>query len=319
MSLPPPDAQRFKPPQRTEIIEWEWGFLTPRYWGAWLQIGALAALARLPLSWQYRLGRGLGRIFRRLGGSRRHIAARNLALCFPELDDAAREQLLRATFESIGVSLLETATAWFGRPESLVDRIEIHGLELLEAAQADGRGVLLAGAHFVNLDLAGALLSFVADIDVMYRSHDNRLLEYFIQRGRGARYGAVVSRKDTRGAIRRLRAGRTLWYAPDQDYGPHHSVFAPFFGTPAATLTATSRFARLGAARVMFISHFRGATPGSCELRIRDVPDIPSGNDFADACILNRIIEAEIRRHPEQYLWLHRRFKSRPAGAPDVY
>lgn len=320
MALPTPDSQRFKPPKRTERVDWTWGFLKPRHWGTWLQIGLLALIAQLPSRWQHRLGRVLGRLFLRVGGTRRHIAERNLELCFPELSEAERAALLRQTFESVGISLTETATAWFGHPERLRDRLDVQGLELLEAALADGRGVLLAGAHFTNLDLAGAMLSIVADIDVMYRIHDDRLMEYFIQRGRGSRYGAVVSRKDTRGAIRRLRAGRALWYAPDQDYGPHHSVFAPFFGVPAATLTATSRFARLGNASVLFISHFRGEVPGSCILRFQPVPGIPGDDDYQDACTLNRIIETEIRRHPDQYLWLHRRFKSRPPGAAaDVY
>jgi KDO2-lipid IV(A) lauroyltransferase len=316
---PPPQLPGIRPAERTRIIAWTWWFLAPRYWGTWVQIGLMSALARLPVGVQERLGRLIGRLFLRLGRSRRHIASTNLRLCFPALDDRGHRALLRRTFESMGISLLETATAWFGRPEARLPNLEVVGMEALDAARADGTGVVLLGGHFATLDLAGALLGEVTDLDVMYRPDGNDLMEYFMQRGRARRYGAVIARKDTRAAVRRLRAGHVLWYAADQDYGPHHSVFAPFFGMPAATVTGASRFAKLGRARAAFISHFRGPEPGHYQLRIQALPDFPSGDDEADARRMNAIIEQEIRRDPAQYLWLHRRFKTRPPGEPGVY
>lgn len=314
-----PALPGIRPAERTRIIRWTPRFLSPRFWPTWFQIGLLSLLARLPVGAQTRLGRLLGRLFMLLGGTRRHITETNLRLCFPELDARARRTLMVRTFESLGIGILETATAWFGRPERHLRNLRVEGLEALEAARSGGRGVVLAGAHFATLDLAGALCAERIPLDVMYRPVANELMEYFMQRGRAQRYGAVIARKDTRGAVRRLREGHVLWYAADQDFGPHHSVFAPFFGVPAATVTAGSRFARLGRARVVFVSHFREAEPGHYRLRFQALPGLPSPDEVADATRMNAVIEREIRRDPAQYMWLHRRFKTRPPGEEGVY
>jgi KDO2-lipid IV(A) lauroyltransferase len=292
----------------------------PRYWPTWIGVGAMWLVARLPLRMQFPLGRLIGTLGYRFASARRHIARTNVALCFPELDVAARDALVRRIFTSTGIGAVETAIAWFGGLERYAARTSIEGLDLLTAAQRRGRGVLLVGAHFATLDLAGALLSRVADLDVIYRYNKNPVIEHVMRRGRERRFRGVIERSDPRGVLTRLKEGHTVWYAADQDYGRKVSVFAPFFGVPAATITATARFARFNASPVMFISHFRDPDARTWSLHLREIDDgYPTGDDVEDARRINAVIEAEIRRHPDQYLWLHRRFKTRPPGEPRPY
>ncbi len=274
---------------------------------------------RLPVRWQAAAGRSLGWLAWRLGGRRRRIAEVNIDLCFPELSGRERAGLVRRTFLASGIGVMETIHAWLGRVDTVSDRLQCHGLEILLEARAEGRGVVLAGAHFVTLDLTGALLAARAPFDVVYRGHRNPVIEWVMVRGRKRHYGAVIERQDLRRAARRLREGRVLWYAADQDYGRRHSVFAPLFGQPAATVVATARLARMSGAPVVFYSHFRDEDTRTWSVRFERVRNFPSGDDEADAASLNAILESEIRRHPEQYLWVHRRFKTRPDGLASPY
>lgn len=277
-------------------------------------------LARLPLPLLRGLGYRVGEVALRLARSRRRIAERNLELCFPEQDAAARRKLLRAHFRASGVSTLETAVAWFRDPRTLTGRLDLIGLEHLRAAEADPRGLILAGCHFVTLEICGALLSTVADLDVMYRPNRNPVFDRIQRSGRARRYGAVIDRADVRTAVRRLRAGRSIWYAADQDYGPKHSVFVPFFGIPTATLTATARLARLTAAQVLLVDHWRDDARMRWTIRFsRPFEGFPSGDAADDAARLSMATEDAVREHPAQYLWLHRRFKTRPPGHAGLY
>jgi KDO2-lipid IV(A) lauroyltransferase len=294
--------------------------LAPRHWPLWLLVCTTWLAVRTPLRVQFALGRGVGALLHAFARERRHIAETNVRLCFPDLDAAGRAVLVRRTFASVGLGVLDTARAWFRDPARYRDRVDVDGIEHLEAAAQSGRGVLLVGAHFTTLDFAGALLSLFADIDVVYRRNRNPVVEWLMRRGRERLYGAVVERKDTRTLLRRLDAGRTLWYAADQDYGRKVSVFAPFFGVDAATISVTSRLARRQGAAVLFFSHFRDERAGRFSLRLSPPLDgYPSGDDVADATRLNAVIEREIRRDPAQYLWLHRRFKTRPPGVVRPY
>ena len=276
---------------------------------ALLALGWLAC--RLPLRWQFALGAATGRLAWRIGGRRRRIAEANVAICFPELDAAARAALVRRTFAGIGIALLEAAWAWTRPLDALVARCRIEGLDELLEAQAEGRGVLLAGAHFLTMEIAGALLAKQAGFAVVYRRNRNPVVERAMVRGRQRHYAAVIERSRILSASRRLQRGETLWYAADHDYGRRHSVFAPFFGHPAATVVA-ARLARLNGSAVVLFSHFRDERRQTWTLRLQRLRAYPSGEDEADAARLNRAIEAEVRRSPEQYLWLHRRFKTQP-------
>ena len=291
-----------------------------RYWPTWIGVGAMWLVAHLPLRMQFAIGRLIGALGYRFARARRHIAQTNIALCFPELDLAARNELVRRIFASSGISAVETAIAWFGNVERYRQRTSIEGLELLTAAQRRGHGVLLVGAHFATLDLAGALLSRATDLDVIYRYNKDPVIERVMRRGRERSYAGVVERSDPRGVLTRLKDGHTVWYAADQDYGRKVSVFAPFFDVPAATITATARFARFNSSPVIFFSHFRDADARTWSLHLREIDTpYPTGDDALDARCVNAIIEREIRRHPDQYLWLHRRFKTRPPGEARPY
>jgi len=269
---------------------------------------------------QFAVGRVLGTLLRVFARRRRHITETNVRLCFPDLDDTRRTALVRNVFRSVGIGAVETSIAWFRDPARYRDRVSVEGLEHLQAAARRGNGVLLVGAHFTTLDFAGALLSLVADIDVVYRRNRNPVVEWLMRRGRERIYGAVIERSDMRTLLRRLDAGRVVWYAADQDYGRKVSVFAPFFGVTAATISVTSRLARRNGAPVLFFSHFRDELTQRWSIRVSAaLDDYPSDDDVADATRLNAIIEREIRRDPAQYLWLHRRFKTRPPGEARPY
>jgi len=262
----------------------------------------------------------MGRLSYRLAGRRRHICEVNIALCFPEMTADERQQLVRQTFESNGMGIMEIGLSWYRHPSEFMDRVEVYGLENLENAHAQGRGVLLVSAHFCTLELVGGLVTQLFPVDITYRAHKNPLFDTLMLRGRQRHYDAVIERKQVRRALRRLGDGHVLWYAADQDYGPRHSVFAPFFNRPAATITATSKFARYNHSPVMFFAHYRKPDHQGYELHFSPpIEGYPSGDDEQDAACINRHIEAAIRRHPEQYIWLHRRFKTRPEGAPDPY
>lgn len=301
----------------------------PMLWPGWLALGIASLLARLPTRVLTRLGAQLGRWFEKLAPSRRHIAATNLKACFPDLSANERLSLQAQVFESMGISLMETLWSWLGDkyndPDHLA-RCDIKGLEVLEAAYQQGKGVVLVGAHMMALDAIGPALSAamkatpMGQIDVIYRYNKNPLIERIMVRGRGRLFPRVIEREDARGILQSLKDGRVLWYAADQDYGAKHSVFAHFFGVPAATITGTARLARFRNSPVVLMSQYRNRVTHRWSVHFEPGPHhFPTGDEVADASAINTLIEAAIRRAPEQYLWLHRRFKTRPDGAPKLY
>lgn len=297
-------------------------FLHPRFWLLWLGLGLLWLLVQLPYVCLLWLGRGLGALMFHLAGSRRRIARRNLELCFPELSEARREQLLRENFASTGIAFFEMAMSWWWPRQRLARLARIEGLEHLQRAQAEGRGVILMAFHFTTLEIGAALLGQRQTIDGMYREHSNPVFDYVQRRGR-ERHNAdatAIEREDIRAMLRVLRAGRAIWYAPDQDYGRKQSLFAPLFGIPAATVTATTKFARLGKARVVPFSQSRLANGSGYRLVIHPpLEDFPGESEEADCRRINQLVEQAIRQQPEQYLWAHRRFKTRPDDEPSLY
>lgn len=303
-------SKRRRPPAR----------YSPRVLGAWLLIACAWLLVRLPLPWLVGIGQALGRLAFLASRSRRHVTRVNIGLCFPELDAAQQTQLTRAVFRHAGVALVESLIAWLNPRKPVAGRWTVNGIEHLRAAAAQGRGVLLVGAHFSAMDFVSQTLAGVAEIDVIYRANRNPAWEWLQVHGRRHYFEGVIERDDVRGMLRRLKAGRIVWYAADQDYGRRHSVFAPFFGIPAASITATARLARFNHSPVLFMRQHRNLARRTWELDFGPVLEgYPSGDDQADAARINALIEAAIRRDPAQYLWLHRRFKTRPLGEPRLY
>lgn len=296
--------------------------LAPRHWLAWLGLGLIWLLARVPYRPLMAIGRGLGWLAARLLGSRRHIAERNLALCFPQLSAETRAAMLEECLHDSGVMLTEFALAWMGSKRAIARvPVTIEGLEHLEAARAEGRGVLLTGAHFSHLELAGRLLVEHGGVELagMYRMHGDAAFEWAIRRAR-QRYAATMFRKEElRGCVRYIRDGGNIWYAPDQDMRGKDSVFVPFFGVAASTITATHHLARLSKARVIPFFH-RRLEGGGYALRLQaPLADFPSDDAQEDTAQVNAAIERMVREAPTQYLWIHQRFKTRPAGEPRVY
>lgn len=295
-------------------------FHAPRYWPVWLGLGAMRLICALPYRVQRPLGLGLGRVLGAFARGRRHIAATNLALCFPELDAGAREHLLRDHLAAVGMGMVETALCWWAPDADLRRLVDIDGLEHYDAALAEGRGVILLTGHFTTLELGAGLFALHRPFHAMYRPHANGLYEAVMRWARERRSKmATITRDDLRGMLRALRQGRAVWYAPDQDYGAQGTVFAPFFGVPARTITATARLAKMSGARVVPYYPVRKPGGGYHITVLPALEHFPGGDDLADATRINALVESWVRAAPEQYLWVHRRFKGRPPGAPSVY
>ena len=274
----------------------------------------------VPLRIQWDFGRGLGKIAYHLAKRRRHIVRTNLQLCFPLLTPTEIENLVLRNFSSTGIGIVETVQAWFSNPTSSKEITDIEGLNFLTDAVKKGKGVLLVGAHLATLDLCGAILSTYQPFDVMYRKNKNKLLEAIMTRGRMRNFNAAIERKDVKQVIKRLRQGAVVWYGPDQDYGQKHSVFAPFFGVPAASITATARIIRITKAEVVVFAHFRNEQTGRYSIKLSQLPRaFPAINDIESCIIINRAIEDTINFDLTQYWWVHRRFKTRPFGESQIY
>lgn len=289
--------------------------LLPKYWLLWVAIGLMKVLTFLPFRVQMSIGTGIGLLLHKLAASRRNIVEVNIRLCFPEKSPAEQAELVRQTFIDNGRGLMETMIAWFRRPDYLLQKTHFHGFEQLEQAQSEGRGVMLLGAHYSMLDLAGALVSNRVHVNVSYRPQDNAVMNYIMERGRDRLYDECFTRKDIRSFIRTLKSGKILWYAQDQDFGRKNSVFVDFFGVPAATITATSRIAKAGNALVMPITYFRRPDLSGYDITVHAPLPVPGTDDVSDAQIANAFLEQQLRQHPSQYLWLHQRFKTRPDPA----
>jgi KDO2-lipid IV(A) lauroyltransferase len=294
--------------------------LSPRYWTSWFGLGIVRLMAKLPYRALFSLGRALGMLTRHLPGSRRHVAQRNLDACFPAMPPIERSELLRANLADLGMMLVEFAFAWFGS-ERAIARVPctIEGLEHLEHCRAQGRGVLLVGAHFSHLELCARLVSQRIRIAGMYREMDDPVFECAVLRAR-LRYAEAMFKKDElRACVKHLKRGGTLWYAPDQDMRGKDSVFAPFFGIPAATITATHHLARLSGAVVIPFFHRREPQGGYAIRLEAPLADFPSGDVVADTARVNAAIEQMVREASAQYLWVHKRFKTRPPGDAPIY
>ncbi len=291
----------------------------PRVWPTWLLVGVAWLIARLPLRIIAWLARVLGTLGYTVARGRRRITHTNLSLCFPELSEAERETLARDSFIHTAMGLLETTTVWLNPNRDIAGRTRIHDGQRLERLRQEGHGVILLGGHFSALDVMGPALKAL-DIDTIYRENKNPVWEWLQVHGRRRYFGNVIERSDARSILKSLKQGRVIWYAADQDYGRRRSVFAPFFGVPTASITGTAKLAKFNRSPVLLGSNFRDMETLTWHAYASEpLTNYPTGDDVADATIINQAIEEAIRRHPEQYLWMHRRFKTRPEGEPSLY
>lgn len=290
----------------------------PRLYPSWIGVGLFWLVGQLPWPCLQAIGRGVGRLAWHLAKKRRHIAETNIRLCFPERTPQEQEDLAHRCVISTGEAILEMAGSYNNHRIDLNKNLTVTGMEHIQACQARGQGVLLLGMHFNTLDTCSRMLATLVDIHAVYRPNDNPVIDRLIDRGRRHYVRSTVDRTDIRQMLRLLRSGEIVWYAPDQDYGTAHAVFVPFFGIPAATITATSRIAKMGKAAVIPCAHYR--LPGG-RYQIEFGPPLenfPSGDEEADTARINRTIEHYVRKHPEQYLWVHKRFKHQP-GNQKIY
>lgn len=287
-------------------------FFAPRFWFTWLGLFALRIICLFPMNTQYALGRLLGRFLYKAFGKRRHIVNVNLALCFPDKSQAERQAMAVEVFENSAIGIFETAMAWWSKPQRFERLCQIEGLEHIQKAQAEGYGVLLTGAHYSTLDLGGYLLGQSLKFDTVYRPHNNPLFDQFICKGRSRFVGKQIKNQNSRAIVKELRKGGIVWFAPDQDMGPKHSIFVPFFNNTAATVPATSRLARLGKAKVMIFGQYRLPNGQGYRLTITPALDPFPTNEEADTTLVNMFLENAIRQYPTQYMWVHRRFKTQP-------
>jgi KDO2-lipid IV(A) lauroyltransferase len=295
-------------------------FWAPRHWPTWLLLGALHVAARLPIRWQLALGFGLGRLLLPLNARQRRVARRNLELCFPELSTPERRALLVRHFEAIGMSFVEMGVGWFTPIGRLLTRVDIVGREHLERALAAGKGVLLFTAHFTTLEVGVAVLEALTPrASCMYRPQRNAMMDMMILRGRSRFAKEQIPRDNVRALLRNLHDNYAVVYLPDQTYLGRQSALLPFFGEPAVTNTATSKLAKISGAAVLPY-FFRRLPDGRYRVDIGPpLSDLPTEDASADTVRLFGALEAHIRLAPEQYLWLYKKFKGRPAPYPDVY
>jgi KDO2-lipid IV(A) lauroyltransferase len=288
----------------------------PRYWASWLAILFARCLCLLPLNTLLTVGKRMGTYAAKsvLLQRRRHIAQVNVGLCFPELTPAQQEQLVVDIIVSSFLGMFETVYSWWASDEELRARTDFEGVELIAAAQAQGQGVLLIGSHFTTLDLAGRLLRLRVDVDSSYQKQKNPVFDHCILQYRLKRFTNMVEKKQMRRLIKLVKSGRALWYATDQDFGRKNSVFAPFFGHQTATLSTIGTLLKLTNAKPLYFSHYRVGEGKDTRylIRITDpFEDKFTDDDVHNATVLNSVIEQAIRVAPEQYLWVHRRFKTR--------
>lgn len=278
-------------------------------------------LALCPYRIQLAAGRLLGRLTARILHKRRHIAAVNLSLCFPEFGKAEREALLCGHFESLGMTLIEHGLGWWATADTVERLVEVRGAEHLHQAMAGGRGVVLVAGHFASLEITGrAFGTLFPSVAALYRSSRNPFVDEILKRLRHKSVPLLIPKQNMRGMVRALRQGIPVWYAPDQSYRRTMSALLPFCGEPAMTNTALSEIVRLGNAAVVPLLPRRLPDGQGYVLEIFPaLENFPGESPEADAMRVNALIEAQIRQIPEQYYWIHRRFKDRPPPFPDPY
>ncbi len=295
-------------------------FLLPRYWGTLLTIGLMYLLSLLPFKAQLALGRNIGRLAMRIMKKRQVTIKRNLELCFPSMEANEREAIFNANIDNSGIALFETAMAWFWSDKRVNKHVTIKGMEHLETLEQNGKGVLMLAVHSMNLELGARAFGIKKSGMGVYRPNNNPCFDYFQYKGRSRSNRTLIGRKNVRGMLEALSSGHRVWYAPDHDYGTRRSTFAPLFAVKnACTTTGTSLLVDATDCAIVPFTMVRGED-GHYTLTIREPVDgFPKGDTKNAAIFINKIVEESIMASPSQYMWLHRRFKTRPQGEACLY
>ena len=296
-------------------------FLKPRYWPIWCMLALIFLIGRLPLKWVLALGRRIGRLLLRTGGYRVHVTRRNIELCFPEKTEKEREQILHSNFEALGIALLEPGIAWFSSRRRIARISRFEGMPHLQKGMQDKQDMLLSCLHMTCVEMMIRIACEHFPCTILYRPQNNPVYEYVsgVCRNRFRHSPRLVPRKQVKEFLQFIRQGEIGVILPDQDMGDKRSIFIPFFGIPAATITSTSSFARQTDAKVLFGQYWLDENSRYRAVISEPLPHFPTDDERADTLRITELTETFIRRYPAQYLWQHRRFKTRPAGEKALY
>lgn len=293
----------------------------PRHWPSWALVGLIYLIGRLPFPVIWALGQSLGRLSYFFAGSRRLVGRRNLEICLPRASARERERILRAQFGWLGVAAFGQGVTWGASRARLARLVKIRHRAFIDRCVAEGRPVIVLVPHFVGLELGGAAFTALVHSGVyMYQKIRNPVVDHQVRQAR-RQFGSVsIERQDDlRGLVRELKRGTPFFYLPDQD-GGRRGIFVPFCGIAASTVPMLGRFAAMTGAVV--IPTFARFLPWGQGLELIFDPPLeqfPSGDPKADTALMNRVIEARIQTMPDQYFWVHRRFKTRPKGEVPLY
>ena len=295
-------------------------YWTPNYWPIWLALGLLRLVCLLPHKARLSIGFALGRLGHRLISSRRAITRRNIELCFPDLSAAERDAMALAHFESLGASFIEMGIGRWASDKELLSLVEIEGVEHLQTHVEDNKGIILLSAHFTTMDMSGRVLSMhCPPFDAVYRKSENAVFTEILRSSRERSARRAIEKRDIKSMVRSLRERTPVWYAPDQSYQGKQSAVLPFFGIDCMANTATTTLARLG--RAVAVPFFpRRLENGHYLLSLQPaLQNFPSDDAAVDTMQYHAVLERQIRRAPEQYYWIHKKFKNRPSPLPNVY
>ena len=293
-------------------------FLYPKFYPTWILILLMKISIHLPYKFQIELGKVLGKFLFYVASSRRKIAEKNLSLCFPDKNKLQINFLLKKNFEEIGISFFETANAYFASNQKIKEKLIIKNEKYLQEAIDNDKSIILLASHFLSLMLGSRALLLKYGIANIYRPQNNQLFDE-IMRSSFVKNGAVmIKTKDTRSMLKAIKSKTPIWYAPDQDLGPNNSIYAPFFNIQTATVSATARLAQSDNTVVLPYHFNREGNKYIMEFQ-RPLKSYPTMNPLKDASKTNSILEKQILKFPDQYLWVHKRFKTRPDGESDYY
>lgn len=300
--------------------KFELSFFHPKYGLIWLSIALLYSISWLPYRVQLLLSKGMGKLLKIFAHQRYHIAKRNIALCFPDYSQQQQDRLLNDNLTNAGMAILESSMGWWWPSWRVAKKAEFEGYELIEEALSKGKGVLAFSIHNMNLEFACRVVGLRNPSVVFYRKHKNKLMEYMQYHGRTRSNKYMIPRKNVLGLVAALNQGEVCFYLPDQDYGRTKCEFAPLFAVPqVATTIGSIFFAKQAHCETLFMVSIRTATGYKIKV-LPGLDNFPSGDDLYDVTRINAMIEKMILMAPEQYLWMHKRFKTRPdPHAPSLY
>ena len=295
-------------------------YWAPRYWPTWFGMGLLRLVCLLPHKAALAVGRGIGKLAFHLSASRRGIVRRNIELCFPKLSATEQAELIRRHFDAMGMSVIEMGLGRWATDRHLTAITQLRGIEHLQQVVDRGQGIILLSAHFTTLEISGRVLALNSPpFDAVYRKNRSDFITEIQRTGRERAAEDTIEKRDIKKMVRSLRNGRPVWYAPDQSYSRKGSEVIEFMGVPGMHTTATSTLARLGkAATIPFFP--RRMPDGNYELTLlAPLENFPSDDPIADTRQYLAALEAHLQTCPEQYFWVHRKFKDLPEGYPDYY